>query len=203
MTNVNAPFGLRPVRRLDGAALSFQLERRQIAYNNSHQIATGDPVISLNTGYIDIYANGGSTIDGVFWGCEYPDPNNNNTPIWRPMWNAVSGLTSSQVVYAWIIRDKNIAFEIQAGSGGAPFADIMDNSDIVVGTPNSTTGRSGAYLDSTHDTTATFPLKIVAMGQGVSTTNQAGTTNGYDPLTGYNIVQVALNTFDLYNTTGI
>lgn len=202
MTNVNAPFGLRPVRRFSGSAETWQMEARQIAYNNSHQIATGSLVKALNTGYIDLFANGDAVVDGVFMGCKYRDPNSGRM-VWQPMWNAVSGLASTDVVTAYILQDKDVVYEVQSGSAGAPFADIGTNSDLVAGTPNSLTGRATSYLDSTHDTTATFPLRIIAMGAGVSTTNQAGSTNGYDPLTGYNIVQVILNTFQPYNLTGL
>lgn len=201
MTNVNAPFGLRPVRRLDAAALSFQMERRFIAYNESSVIGTGDLVVLANTGYIDLYANGGTRVHGVFFGCKYFNPSVGMMK-WYPSWTAPT-LPSGTIVEAYIISDKNVVFEIQSGSAGTPFADIGTNSDVVVGTPNAYNGMSTTYLDATHDTTATFPLRVVGMGQGVSTVNQAGTTNGYDPLTGYNIVQVILNSFDMYNTTGL
>lgn len=202
MTNVNAPFGLRPVRRLDAAAMSFQMETRQIAYNESSVIGTGDLVVLAATGYIDLYAASGTRVHGVFFGCKYRDPNTLRMS-WYPRWSAPSGLLSTDIVEAYIITDKSVVFEIQAGAAGAPFADIGTNSDVVVGTPNSYSGYSTTYLDSTHNTTATFPLRIVGMGQGISSVNQAGATNGYDPLTGYNIVQVILNTFDMYSTTGI
>lgn len=203
MTNVNAPFGLRPVRRLDAAAVSFQAEPMQIAYNNATQIATGSLVKLLNTGYISLYDNGDTRCAGVFIGCSYPDPNNNRQTIWRPMWNAVGGLASTDIVTAWVLRDRNIVFEVQAGAAGCPFANIQTNVDLVVGTPNSTTGRATSYLDSTFTTTATLPLRVIGMGQGVQTTDQAGTTNGYDATTGYNIVQVILNTLDTFSQTGV
>lgn len=201
MTNVNAPFGLRPVARVDGAALSFQVLTRQIAYDYTTAIGYGDPVIALNTGYIALYANGGSRIDGVFQGCTYYNSTLQRT-VWSPNWPGVALSSSSIVVTAYIVADKNLLYEIQSGSAGAPFADINTNSDIVVGTPNAA-GYATGYLDSTHDTTATFPLRIWAMGQGVVSTNQAGSTNGYDPLTGYNIVQVFMNAYGPYNTTGL
>lgn len=195
MANVNAPFGLRAVRRLDGAAMSFQYGARQIAYNNAHNIYTGDLVISLNTGYIDYYTNGGTTVAGVFSGCTYNDPSNNGQVIWRPAWLAVSGLASTDVVTGYLTHDPMLAYEIQSGSAGAPLADIMDNSDVVVGTGSTRTGQSGAYLDSTHDTTATLPVKIIGLGRGVGT--------GYDATSGYNIVEVILNTLDIKTVLGI
>ncbi len=165
-------------------------------------MATGDPVISLTSGYIDLYANGGSTIHGVFMGCRYPDPNNNKQTIWRPVWNAVAGLASTDVVVAYITSDPMAVFEIQSGSAGTPLADLSANSDIVIGTPNTVTGRSGAYLDSTHATTATYPLRIIALGGGYDVSSSTALTN-YDPTSGYNIVQVMLNSIDIKSTTGI
>lgn len=80
MSNPTGGFGLRPVRRRDGAAWTGALSAVQLAYNNAHAIAKGDPVVSLGTGFIDLWASG--VIRGVFWGCEYLDPVNNYVPLW-------------------------------------------------------------------------------------------------------------------------
>lgn len=195
MANPTAGFGLREVRRIDGAALSFQVEARRIAYNNTNVMATGDLVKSLTTGYIDAYVAGDTRSAGVFWGCKYLDPNSGKME-WRPMWNAVSGLASTAIVTAYVIIDPNIVFEIRNSSASAPItvANIGENADIVVGVPTASPGQSVATLNqATLAVTATLPLRIVALGQ----------TIGNDNTLGNNIVEVRLNTTDLQTATGL
>src|SRR5262245_46912407 len=73
MANVNAPFGLKPFQSAVGAASNFEMIQAQIAYNNTQKIFRGDPVMMLNTGYIDQWDAGTavSQLWGVFWGCTY------------------------------------------------------------------------------------------------------------------------------------
>lgn len=195
MANPTGGFGLRAVRRIDGAALSFQVEARQIAYNNAHVMATGDLVKILNTGYIDAYvaADSNTVTLGVFQGCKYRDPNAGYT-VWRPIWNAVSGLASTDKVTAYIhLLDPMLAYEIRSGTANAvTIASIGLNADVVVGTPNATTGQSAATLD-TPATTATLPLRIVALGQAV----------GNDNTLANNVVEVVPNSSSMLRTTGV
>lgn len=195
MANPTAGFGLQPVRRIDGAALSFQLEVRRIAYNNSHVMATGDLVKSLTTGFIDAYIAADTQTAGVFFGCKYRDPNLGYT-VWRPIWNAISGLASTDIVEAYIIIDPNIVFEVRNSSAvtAITVANIMENADVVVGSPTALTGQSVATLNqATLAVTATLPLRIVGLGQGA----------GNDNTLGNNIVEVRLNTSDLQTATGL
>lgn len=185
MANPTGGFGLRAVRRLDGAALSFQLNEVLIAFNNANVIAQGDVVKPLNTGFIDLYAAAGTVTQGVFMGCKYRDPNLGYT-VWRPIWNAVSGLASTDLVKAYIISDPQIVYEVRLG-GATVYAqtNVGNTAEITVGTPTALSGQSVALLDSTGmGTTTTFPLRIVGAGQGVDNDNTLAN----------NIVEVVMNT---------
>lgn len=184
MANPTGGFGLRPVRRLDGAALTFQLEEVQIAFNNGSVIAQGDLIKPLNTGFIDLYANGGAITQGVFHGCKYRDPNLGYT-VWRPIWNAVSGLSSSDKVFAYIYSDPQIVYEVRGDASNAIVQTHIGNTaDVTVGSPNARDGQSVAVLATGGlGTTATFPLRVVALG----------TLIGNDNTLVNNIVEVVLS----------
>ncbi len=184
MANPSAGFGLRAVRRFDGAALSFQITEREIAYNNSHTMGTGDLVKQLNTGYIDAYVASDATVLGVFLGCSYFSAAVGRT-IWSPIWNAPT-IASTLKVKAWVIDDPNVVFDIRGSATAAiTIADVGANADIVVGTQNAITGQSTSLLNTAAmDTTATYPLRIVGL---------ASYPNIDNSLAG-DIAQVILNT---------
>lgn len=193
MANPTAGFGLRAVRRLDGAMLNLQMEARQIAYNESSVMAQGDLVKSLATGYIDLFDASDTRSAGVFMGCSYLSPEVGYT-IWTPYWSAPT-LASTTIVTAWIILDPMVVFEIRTlGSAAVGVADINANADISYVAPNATTGQSLSLLDaSTINTTNTLPLRIVALSERI----------GNDNTLQDNIVEVVLNTVDIRSTTGI
>lgn len=183
MANPTGGFGLRPVRRRDGAAWTGALTAVQIAFNNAHTIAKGDPVISLGTGFIDVWASG--AIRGVFWGCEYLDPVS-NTVNWFNAWKAPT-LPSGTLVTAYIIDDPDLVFEIRAKSGlQVTQGNVWNNADITGPSAPNVAGMSTATLNSVA-TTATFPLRIVGLSQKI----------GNDNTSPSNVVEVAFNNFEL------
>lgn len=190
MANPTGGFGLRPIRRLDGAAPSWQLEEREIAYNYSGVIATGDLVKNLDTGFIDLYAAAGAQCAGVFMGCYYRDPNLGYL-VYRPIWNAVSGLSSTDKVKALIISDPMVVFELRLGGTTVGATTHIGNSmELTVGTPTALTGQSVALGDSsTLGTTTTYPVRVVGLGRAV----------GNDNTLKNNIVEVVLNTLSPWN----
>lgn len=197
MANVNAPFGFRPSRKIDGSIPNYQLVYREIAYNNSHTIAKGDPVYGLSTGYIDLRASGGAQpILGIFWGCKYLDPNT-GFPTDFNSWTAPT-LPSTTKVTAALIVDKNMIFQCRAGGSTTPItlADIganFDHGGEGVPSPNNSMGFSTAYLIPSPASTATFPFKLWGVGDQIQ---------GNDPTAAYDIVEVVMNFAELYYTTG-
>ncbi len=182
MANPTVGFGLRAARRVDGAALNFQLNEYQIAYNNTNAICTGDVVIPLSTGYIDIWASAALTL-GVFMGCSYYSAAIGRT-IWSPRWPGVSLGDSTLKVKAWVNTDSKVVFDVRTTVNPATIADIGANASMTATTGNTLTGQSKWTLDgTTMDSTNTFPLKIVGL---------ASYPNIDDTLVG-NIAQVVLN----------
>jgi hypothetical protein len=183
MTNPTGGFGLRPVRRRDGAAWTGALTAVQIAFNNTHVIAKGDPVISLATGFIDLWASG--VIRGVFWGCEYLDPVSNYVN-WFNAWKAPTLPAGTQVT-AYIIDYPDLVFEIRAGSGLQVMqGNVWNNAAIQgMGSP-SVAGLSTATLTGIA-TTASLPLRISGLSQKI----------GNDNTSPSNLVEVVFNNFEL------
>lgn len=192
MANPSVGFGLQPARRLDGAAPNFQLNEYEIAYNNTNAMFTGDLVIPLSTGYIDIFAGGNYTL-GVFFGCKYFSAAVGRT-VWSPTWPGVSLGDSTLKVKAWVITDAKVVFDIRGSVNAVTIADIGANGPVTTTTGNTITGQSKWTLNATTlDSTATYPLRIVGL---------ASYPNIDNSLVG-NIAQVVLNTQVYESATGI
>ena len=188
MANVNAPFGLRPVRRLDGAAPTYQTNPYQIITTQTHKIGTGDLVKydGSNAGYIDYAVATDTPVLGVFAGCEWYDTSVAKK-IFSTQWTGAT--TAVAPITAYVYDDVSIVFEIQSGNGGpVTQAGLRQNAKISstgVGAPNSTTGISIEFLDFATLATnqSAYPLKIIGQSQKI----------GNDNTSVYNIVEVVLN----------
>jgi hypothetical protein len=191
MSNPTGGYGLRPVRRRDGAAWTGALTAVNIAFNNAHIIAKGDPVQTLSTGFIDLWSSGvnSGAIRGVFWGCEYLDPVNNYVN-WFNAWKAPT-LASTVTVTAYVIDDPDLIFEIRSGIGLQTVqGNVWENATFTgAGSPNAA-GMSTATLSGIA-TTSTLPLRITGLSQKV----------GNDNTSSSNIVEVCFNNFELRTPT--
>lgn len=197
--NVLAASGFHAVRAVGSGAPNYAVQACQIAYNYGTQIGKGDPVYQLNTGYIALYAAGGTTIKGIFDGCKYYDPTQQK-PVWLPYWPAPGTLTSSQTVEAYVLVDPFFAFQCQvSAASGVVQSCVGKNIDILSGSsgaPNSA-GISTCSLDyTTLATTATLPFRITGIVQ-------VGPTPTYDPTGANPWLEVVMNTADLKQVTGI
>lgn len=185
MPNSNAPFGMRPVRRLDGTPYNGQVQEFRIAYNNTNKIGSGDLVKMLTSGYIDYAGDNDATgILGVFAGCEYYD-DTQGKKVFMPAWLAPT-LASTAVVKAYVIVDTELIFEIQSNSSTAIGISSLGSTAKITGAgnPDTASGNSKMALDaSSLGTTATYPLLLVGFSKNV----------GDDPTSGYNVVEVVLN----------
>lgn len=206
MANVNAPFGLRPLTSATGAPSNYEMRNAVIAYNDTTKIYRGDPVKLLNTGFIAQWSAGTavSQLWGIFWGCEYLS-SSQGKKVFSQFWpGADVASTAQDTITATIIPcNQAIAgtFVIQSDATGVAFADIGQNCDVALGTGNTLSGQSGAYLNtSTLNTTATLPFRIMglaggALGAGGMGMIQPSSTNPYGgSATGaYNWVIVSAN----------
>jgi hypothetical protein len=194
MANTQAYFGFTQYQGGAGGAPTFAQSTRRIASGNSTAIYTGDPVTPVSgtgaaTGYITASANGTQPIAGIFVGCKYTSVSQKRT-VFSSYW---PGSDASGDVEAYVIDDPNARFIVQTSFAGAPMtgtATTMTSGIIgqygafTLGTGNTNTGRSGAYLSSV-STTITSPFIVVDY--------QIGVSNGGDPTTQYCNVIVGFN----------
>lgn len=207
MANTNAPFGLRFIGINGSPPTNAGLRERRnaILSTNTTAIYTGDLIKISANGFLYQWTSGSTaslSLYGVFAGCRYAS-SSQQTTVPQKYWpgtDAASGTVLAQYYNANLATPA--LFVIQSDATGISAADIGANADVVVGTGSTTTGFSGAYLDSTSLTTAVAsPLRIVDLwanysmgnspeGAGGSSSLAAGTASG-----AYNWVVVALNTF--------
>jgi hypothetical protein len=183
MVNTNAPFGFRPIRRIDGAAWSSNHTTCKMQ-NNAGALNRGDCVKQLADGTVAVSAPAdGHLMRGVFVGCHYLTAAL-GYPIWSNYW---PGSGAVGLVDAFIMDDYNVVFEAMASVGPITLADIGSNVDIVV--TASVTGFSKWALGVPTTTASTnFPFKIIGIGNaGVPI------SDGYDATSANNIVEVVPN----------
>lgn len=143
MANPNTPFGLRPVRHYFGGVV--RENEYTIASGYSTALYQGDPVLVTGTGKDIGIATAGSSgiVTGVFNGCRYVDANGDT--FFRKHWPASTTLKSGTTCYALVYDDPFIQYEIQFDSTGFVAAGVRQLADLVSGTGDAATGRSGWY----------------------------------------------------------
>jgi hypothetical protein len=164
MANTASPYGLKPVKRVDGMPYAGATEEFLIdPAGEATNIFNGQVVIIGADGYIaistatgaDITTNnlGGSGVGaiGVFVGCEYI---NAQGQVIHSQYYP-SGTTG--VVKAYVVTDPNVTFQAQLDGSGAQtvlgtntfFAAVQSTS-----TGSTATGNSTSALDATVQTAA-------------------------------------------------
>jgi hypothetical protein len=181
---VDAPFGLQPRfykgTKWDGQVSTYLINGNVGGAGTSYatSIFKGDLVKLAVDGTIQRCAAGDAAI-GVFWGCQYFD--STNTFIPSNYWKASNLTYNSSNPTAFVIDSPDVIFDIQAKGTGAVTgnvntinqglnanagyqSDLNYNYNIAVGTGNTLSGYSGAYLDlSTQAVTATLQLKLIGL----------------------------------------
>jgi|TARA_R110000824_G_scaffold77422_2_gene195798 hypothetical protein len=163
MANLDASFGMKPVRMMGGSPYSGGQSRYRIAANYGTSIFQGDMVMQVTGGTVEIHADGGTVpIVGVFNGCTYTDPTSGE----QVFSNYYPASTNASDIISFIVDDPNVVFEIQADDT-FPVADLFGNFDIVYTNSGSTlSGISGAELDvTTGATTAGLPIKAIDISE--------------------------------------
>jgi hypothetical protein len=181
MPNTNAPFGFRQYRGL-GSAPTYEQSVRLIKSDNTTAIFFGDPVTNLNTGYIGRATAGANPISGIFAGCKYLSTSQKRT-VWSNYW---PGADAAADVEAYLIDDPNAQFLVQAGGTAIGLGDMGNYIQFDLGTGNTATGISGAFVTGAA-TTITLPFRIIGFD-----VDPPG-SNGTDISSAYNYVIVAFN----------
>lgn len=172
MPNVDSPFGLRPVRYLNGAQWNGQVRRYLIDSGDGTAVFIGDPVkLAGSAGLSGAVVNGipaaglptviqaaaGNVCVGVVVGFE---------PLQTDL--SVLHRVASTSRIALVADDPNIIFEIQEVSGGTPLAatEVGLNVNFVVAAGSTVTGLSGVELNNAGEaTTDTLNCKILGLVQ--------------------------------------
>ena len=149
MSTVSAPYGLRPIRSLNGKFIAPpRAIPGGIASGYASTISLGDPVkLTTNpaTGVLNIGATTGD-IYGVFAGVQYVP---SNTGLLTPTIQWVGGTTyvaGSCIVYVW--DDPEIIYQIQS-NGSIPASAIGAQANIVNPGGTANNGVSPAQISST------------------------------------------------------
>lgn len=193
MANVFSPNGFQVVRRQDGAAWTGNQTSYLIAAANTHKFYSGDPVIRLTSGYIDVNATYPTQgVLGIFVGCEYLSTAAGKV-VWSPQFPG--GDTTTDVT-AYVIDDPSVIMRVWVGTGSSSAAggpviqtNVGNAIDYAYGTANTLSGISGAYVNfaNVSGATATLPFTIV----GLVTTPPG--VNGTDITTAGNLIEVTFN----------
>lgn len=203
--NTYAPSGFREWRYLGASATNMAVQTRFIAYNYGTSIAFGDPVSLFTDGTLRLYAATGTTIDGIFLGCEYFNPNFPSIPPFQPAWLAPT-LPAGTIVRARVAMDPMQTFAAQVNTTSVLTQSVIGlNMDIAAGTsgtPVTGSGMSQCALSGTAAATNTLPFRIISIiglndGSGGVAINPS-----YSPLNGNQWLEVSLNTQDLTTRTG-
>ena len=197
MANTSAPFGFRQASGT-GSAPTYEQVATFCAYNTGAMYFC-DPVFRKSDGSIWPETPGTDALAGVFVGCKYLSVSQKRT-VWSNFWGAAD-VASSNNVECYVINDPNAKFLAQVGgssSTGLAVTDIGANVQFAYGTPNTSTGISGAYIDITvtPTTTATLPFKVVGVVTDPPGSN--GTQSG-----AYNYAIVSINNVETKTLTGV
>ena len=160
MANTNAPFGFRQYSGT-GSAPTYEQVPVRIAYDATN-IFFGDPVTPTNGGLVVQGAGSDAQTAGVFVGCQYLSVSQKRT-VWSNYWPG-SDVAATNYVIGYIVNDPNAKFLAQVGTTGLVVADVNSNIDYAIGSGNTMSGISGAFLDqSTLATTSTLPFRVVSL----------------------------------------
>ena len=193
--NVEAPYGLRPVKLVSGSPFVGITRQYKIASGYATNIFNGDAVRLVTSGTIERdAADAAMTPIGVFLGCSYTDPNTKQK-LFSQYYPAG---TAADDIYAYVADGTDILFKVVVVSSGTTvgalaLTDLGANVAMVDNAGDTNTGNSKIAISATTATTATLPLRIVELVE--ETRNAAG---------GYTEALVKWNAGHQFNnTTGV
>ena len=195
---VSAPYGLKPVNRVDGMPYAGAIRQIPIAAGYATAILNG-ATVKLSGGYLvaDTSTNA-ATPCGVLVGCQYV--NSNGQTVQGQFYPAALS-TAANPAYAYVVDDPNALFKVAVVSSGTTitYTDrtvVGSNLPMVQNGGSTVTGDSTIGVTTTGGgTTATIPLRVIDVVPDTATV-VSGTTYYYELL-------VKINTHQYNNTTGV
>jgi len=164
MANSDIPAGLKPVKHLNGSPWNGKANVYYVPSTDSTALFKGDAVKSAgsadSTGKFPTVAqvSAGDAVRGVVIGFgEDPHIMINPTDATR-VYRA-----ASTAMYVLVIDDPSVIYEIQEDSAGGSIAaaSVGLSTDLVVGSGDTTTGKSGMELDSSAVGTGAATCKVL------------------------------------------
>jgi hypothetical protein len=147
MSNTDTPFGLKPVRHLNGSPWNGAVKRCYLPSTDGTAMFIGDPVdlagssdgLAVAPTVVKATAGAENPIYGVIVSFE-PDPTNLSL-IYR---------TASTARYCYVCVDPSVIYEIQGCSGAALGATTVGLNAVLIYTHSGSTvtGLSGVEMDS-------------------------------------------------------
>lgn len=193
---VSAPYGLKPVNRIDGMPYAGAIRQIPVAAGFATAIFNGDTVQVDSTGYLVLSSttNSGAVV-GVCLGGQYV---NSSGQTVQGQYLPASISTSTNLAYAYVVDDPMALFKVAVVSSGTTMSSagrtvVGTNLALVLNAGNTTTGDSAFAVTLTGaGTTATIPIRVIDV---VPETATAADT--------YTELLVKINTHQYNNTTGV
>ena len=176
---VSGPYGLKPVKMLNGSPYAGATRQYRIASAYDTNIFYGDVVKLVTAGTVERdTADAAMTPIGVFMGCTYTDPSTSQITF-KQYWPAD---TVASDAMAYVVDDPNVLFKVAVISSAASrtvvmadlaITDIGTNVQMVDNSGSTVTGNSKIAVDDTSATTNTFPLRVVDVVTETKTSSTA------------------------------
>ena len=193
---VSAPYGLKPVNRIDGMPYAGAIRQIPVAAGFGTAIFNGDTVQIDSTGYLVLStATNSGTVVGVCLGGQYV--NSSGQTVQGQYLPALIS-TSTNLAYAYVVDDPMALFKVAVVSSGTTMSSagrtvVGTNLALVLNAGNTTTGDSAYAVTLTGaGTTATIPIRVIDV---VPETATAADT--------YTELLVKINTHQYNSTTGV
>ena len=193
---VSAPYGLKPVNRIDGMPYAGAIRQIPVAAAFATAVFFGDTVAIDSTGYLVVSSTTNSgAIVGVCVGGSYV---NSSGQTVEGQYIPASVSTSANPAYAYVVDDQQALFKVAVVSSGTTMstagrAVVGTNLALVLNAGSTTTGNSAFAVTLTGaGTTATIPIRVIDV---VPETATAADT--------YTELLVKINTHQYNNTTGV
>ena len=193
---VSAPYGLKPINRIDGMPYAGAFRQIPVAAGFATAIFNGDTVQIDSTGYlIKSTSTNAGTIVGVVMGGQYV---NSNGQTVQGQYIPALASTATSPAYAYVVDDQQALFKVAVVTSGttmgtASRADVGSNVPLVLNAGSTTTGNSAFGVTLTGaGTTATIPLRVIDVVE------QTASAPGV-----YTELLVKINAHQYNNTTGV
>jgi hypothetical protein len=193
---VSAPYGLKPVNRIDGLPYAGAIRQIPVAASFGTAIFNGDTVQVDSTGYLVLSTTTNSgAIVGVCVGGQYV---NSSGQTVQAQYIPASISTATNLAYAYVVDDPMALFKVAVVSSGTTMSSagrtvVGTNLALVLNAGTTTNGDSAYAVTLTGaGTTATIPIRVIDV---VPETATAADT--------YTELLVKINTHQYNNTTGV